>query len=332
MWPGTGATRPNPALSRAPGHITTSGTEVRQSQGRHHRPPAATSRGSTAPTRTWPHHYGTAVLPARVRKPRDKAKAEVAVQVVERWILARLRHRRFHSLAELNGAIPRTGRGPQRQADAPPRHEPACPVRAPRARRPAAAAGRDLRLRRVAPLSGRARLPRRGARALLLRALPPGARGDRGAHHRPHGRAVPSRPAGGEPRPQPAPAPAHDGGGAHAERAPAPRRVDAHPVCCARPQAIGAAPPRRSSNTILTAKPHPEQGFRACLGILRRCAATAPSASRPLASAGLDIGAALTAPSPRSCATASTGPIAPNLCRTAPPVQHTNIRGGRYYH
>ena len=50
-------------------------------------------------------HYGTAILPARVRKPRDKAKVEVAVQVVQRWILARLRNRRFFSLAELNGAI-----------------------------------------------------------------------------------------------------------------------------------------------------------------------------------------------------------------------------------
>ena len=50
-------------------------------------------------------HYGTAVLPARVRRPRDKAKVEVAVQVVQRWVLARLRHRRFFSLAELNGAL-----------------------------------------------------------------------------------------------------------------------------------------------------------------------------------------------------------------------------------
>ena len=50
-------------------------------------------------------HYGVAVLPARVRRPRDKAKAEVAVQVVERWILAALRHRTFFSLVELNAAI-----------------------------------------------------------------------------------------------------------------------------------------------------------------------------------------------------------------------------------
>lgn len=50
-------------------------------------------------------HYGLAILPARVRKPRDKSKVEVAVQVVERWILAALRDRQFFSLAELNAAI-----------------------------------------------------------------------------------------------------------------------------------------------------------------------------------------------------------------------------------
>jgi transposase len=50
-------------------------------------------------------HYGVAVIPTRVRKPKDKAKAEVGVQVVERWILARLRNRTFFNLADLNQAI-----------------------------------------------------------------------------------------------------------------------------------------------------------------------------------------------------------------------------------
>lgn len=50
-------------------------------------------------------HYGTAILPARVRKPRDKAKAEVGVQVVQRWITASLRNRTFFCLPELNAAI-----------------------------------------------------------------------------------------------------------------------------------------------------------------------------------------------------------------------------------
>jgi transposase len=50
-------------------------------------------------------HYGCVVLPTRVMKPRDKAKVEVAVQIVERFVLAKLRHQRFFSLAELNSAI-----------------------------------------------------------------------------------------------------------------------------------------------------------------------------------------------------------------------------------
>ena len=50
-------------------------------------------------------HYGCALLAARPAHPRDKPKVENAVLVVERWILARLRNRRFFSLAELNAAI-----------------------------------------------------------------------------------------------------------------------------------------------------------------------------------------------------------------------------------
>ncbi len=50
-------------------------------------------------------HYGCAVLPTRPYKPRDKAKVEVGVQLVERWIIARLRHETFFSLLSLNIAI-----------------------------------------------------------------------------------------------------------------------------------------------------------------------------------------------------------------------------------
>jgi transposase len=55
--------------------------------------------------RDWAEHVGTVIIPARVRKPRDKAIVENGVLIVERWILAALRHRTFFSLAELNGAI-----------------------------------------------------------------------------------------------------------------------------------------------------------------------------------------------------------------------------------
>lgn len=50
-------------------------------------------------------HYGVAIIPARPYKPRDKAKVEVGVQVVERWIIAALRKRRFTSLSQLNETI-----------------------------------------------------------------------------------------------------------------------------------------------------------------------------------------------------------------------------------
>jgi transposase len=50
-------------------------------------------------------HYGTAILPARAAHPRDKAKVEVAVQIAQRWILARLRNQTFFSIAELNARI-----------------------------------------------------------------------------------------------------------------------------------------------------------------------------------------------------------------------------------
>lgn len=51
------------------------------------------------------HHYGVAVIPARALRPRDKAKVEVGVQVAERWILARLRNETFFSLPQANEAV-----------------------------------------------------------------------------------------------------------------------------------------------------------------------------------------------------------------------------------
>jgi len=59
----------------------------------------------TATSAELARHYGCAILPARPYKPKDKSKAEIGVQVVERWILARLRHHSFFSLGELNAAI-----------------------------------------------------------------------------------------------------------------------------------------------------------------------------------------------------------------------------------
>jgi transposase len=71
--------------------------------------------GVTAPDRYEPgvqrtygemaRHYGTAIVPARPKKPRDKAKVEVGVQIAQRWILARMRNQTFFSLAALNARV-----------------------------------------------------------------------------------------------------------------------------------------------------------------------------------------------------------------------------------
>lgn len=50
-------------------------------------------------------HYGTAIMPARGYKPKDKALVENGVKLVQRWLLARLRHETFYSIAQLNSRI-----------------------------------------------------------------------------------------------------------------------------------------------------------------------------------------------------------------------------------
>lgn len=63
-------------------------------------------------------HYDTTILPPRSRKPRDRGTVVGALLIVERWILARLRHRRFLNLTDLNTAW-RFARGAEQLADAP---------------------------------------------------------------------------------------------------------------------------------------------------------------------------------------------------------------------
>jgi len=58
-----------------------------------------------ATNQLWRHIAALSVIPARVRKPREKPEFEAAVQFVQRFIPAGLRHRKFFSLAEANAAI-----------------------------------------------------------------------------------------------------------------------------------------------------------------------------------------------------------------------------------
>jgi len=59
----------------------------------------------SATVQDFARHYGCSILPARPKRPQDKAKVESAVQVVERWIMMRLRHQRFETVDEVNAAI-----------------------------------------------------------------------------------------------------------------------------------------------------------------------------------------------------------------------------------
>jgi hypothetical protein len=119
-------------------------------------------------------HYRTAILPTRARKPRDKAKVEVAVLLVECWILAQLRNRRFFSLVELNQAIAELvadlNARPMRRLGVS-RRDLFLELDRPALKElPAEPYQRALSIRRVADALSRARLPRRYRRALLLSA------------------------------------------------------------------------------------------------------------------------------------------------------------------
>jgi transposase len=118
-------------------------------------------------------HYDTAILPARPRRPRDKAKVEQAVLIVERWLLGRLRHRTFYSLAEVKRGDRRTPEAAQRRASDPAARCDA-PAIAGGGRSPGveAFACRALRLLRMARVPHRHRLSRRSRRPLLQRAPP----------------------------------------------------------------------------------------------------------------------------------------------------------------
>ena len=174
-------------------------------------------------------HYDTAILPTRPRRPRDKAKVEVAVQIVQRFVLARLRNHRFFSLHELNAAIRETvadlNAKIMRKLGVS-RDELFAEIDRPALK---ALPIRTLSVCRVEEVPGRARLPRRDRRSLLLRAVTAYPRATRGAHHRHHDRdPAQGRPCG-EPCPLSRASSAHDNPRAHAERAPALRRVDAGP-------------------------------------------------------------------------------------------------------
>jgi len=87
------------ALSGGPQVVVPANLKAPVSRGHRYEPPLTRTYAALA------QPYGVAIVPARAVRPRDKAKEEVGVQVVERWMLARLRQHTFCSLLELHTAI-----------------------------------------------------------------------------------------------------------------------------------------------------------------------------------------------------------------------------------
>ena len=275
-------------------------------------------------------HYGTAVLPTRVRRPRDKAKVEVAVQVVQRWILARLRHRRFFTLAELNGAIrelvedlnarPMRHLGTSRrtlfenlECDAllPLPAEPYAYAEWRRCR-----AGLDYHVEVHGHFySVPSRLMRETIEARITdQTIELFHRGTRVASHlrspRQHRHTtVPEHMPSAHRR--------------HAEWTPTRLLREA--------AAVGPAAAALVER-ILTTKPHPEQGFRACLGILRLVRGYGAERVEAACQRGLDIGASSYGSIVSILRNGLDRAYRADPVPDAPPVQHANIRGGGYYH
>jgi transposase len=276
-------------------------------------------------------HYDTAILPARPRRPRDKAKVEVAVLIIERWLLGRLRHRRFYSLAELNSAIgellrqlnderPIRRLGVTRRAlfeelDRPNLNAlPAEPY-----------SFAEWRLRRVGvdyhvELEGHFySVPYRFARSEVEVRLTPRAveiflKGERiAAHLR----------ASGNHR--------HTTVSEHMPSSH--RRYADWTVERIRREAASIGPATAAlCELILERRPHPEQGFRACLGIVRLVRPFGADRLEAAATRAIEIGT-LTYGSVRSILDnkldrhAAHRPTANGV-----PILHPNIRGPRYYH
>ena len=128
-------------------------------------------------------HYGTAVVPARVKKPKDKAKVESAVLIAERWIIAALRNHTFFSIGELNKAIREKledfNARPLQKLKVSRRHL----FETIDSTGHEAPARKTVRVCPMGKAQGEHRLPCRGRPPLLQRALPAERRGGRRPHH-----------------------------------------------------------------------------------------------------------------------------------------------------
>jgi len=275
-------------------------------------------------------HYDTAILPTRVRKPRDKAKVEVAVQIVQRFVLARLRNRRFFSLHELNAAI--------REAVADlnakimrklgvSRDELFAEIDKPalKALPPTPYQYAEWKKCRAAPdyhveIAGHyysvpSRLIREELEARITdRTVEVLHKGIRVASHArsdvPHRHTtIPEHMPSAHRR--------------YAEWTPARINREAAKIGPATIALVEA---------IMKAKPHPEQGFRACLGILRLARSYGSARIEAACQRGNDIGATTYGSIKSILQHGLDRAYANERSPDEPPIRHGNIRGTDYYH
>jgi len=275
-------------------------------------------------------HYDTAILPARPRKPRDKAKVEAAVLIVQRYVLARLRNRRFFSLNELNGAIREVvadlNAKIMRKLGVS-RDELFAEIDRPALKALPSAPYQyaEWKKCRVAPdyhveiadhyYSVPSRLIREEVEARItdttVEILHKGARV--ASHTRSHARhrhtTIPEHMPSAHRR--------------YAEWTPARMMREAAKIGPATIALIEA---------IMKAKPHPEQGFRACLGILRLARSYGSARIEAACRRGNDIGATTYGSIKSILQHGLDRAYANEKPSDEPPIQHGNIRGTRYYH
>jgi len=276
-------------------------------------------------------HFGAAILPARPRRPRDKAKVEQAVLIVERWLLGRLRHRTFHSLADVNAAIgdlmthlnevrPIRRLGVTRrllleEIDRPAMKAlPAEPYTFSEWR--TCRVGIDYHVEVGAHYYS---VPHRFARAevearMTVRTVEVFLKGERIAAHR---RSSGDHKHTTIPEHMPSSHRRYAGWTIDRIREDASRIGPATAALCA---------------SILESRPHPEQGFRACLGIVRLSGPYGAQRLEAAAERAIEIGARTYGSVKSILDNNLDRRPAPKRATDAKPIQHPNIRGSRYYH
>jgi transposase len=275
-------------------------------------------------------HYGCVVLPTRVRKPRDKAKVEVAVQIIERFVLAKLRNRRFFSLCELNVAIldcveainakimRRVGKSRRELLEGLDR-----PALSPLPTTPYSYA--EWKRARVAPdyhieiaghyYSAPAKLIGETVEARISSAtVEVFHKGQRVASH--------------------AFSPVRTRHTTIAEHMPSAHRRYAEWTPARMMSEAAKVGPATVAlfEAIMKAKPHPEQGFRSCLGIVGLARSYGVTRLEAASRRGNDIGATTYGSIKSILQNGLDKAYANSKAPDAPPIRHANIRGRGYYH